>query len=262
MKISIPELSLVILVGPSGCGKSTFARKQFLPTEVVSSDVCRALVSDDENDQTATGDAFDLLHEIVRKRLSRGKLAVVDATNVQPESRKSIIELAREYHVLPVAFVFDLPERLCQDRNTLRSDRQFGPHVVRNQIQQLRRSLRGLEREGFRYVHKLSSAEEIEAVTIERQPLWNNKRDEHGPFDIIGDVHGCLDELLELMASLGYQVERAEKAFTVTPPDGRKMAFVGDLVDRGPATPDVLRLVMTMVNAGQALCVQAITTSN
>jgi len=186
MKISIPELSLVILIGPSGCGKSTFARKHFLSTEVVSSDVCRALVADDENDQTATGDAFDLLHEIVRKRLSRGKLAVVDATNVQPESRKSIIELAREYHVLPVAFVFDLSERLCQDRNTLRSDRQFGPHVVRNQIQQLRRSLRGLEREGFRYVHKLASPEEIEAVTIERQPLWNNKRDEHGPFDIIG----------------------------------------------------------------------------
>jgi len=255
MKISIPELSLVILIGPSGCGKSTFARKHFLSTEVVSSDVCRALVADDENDQTATGDAFDLLHEIVRKRLSRGKLAVVDATNVQPESRKSIIELAREYHVLPVAFVFDLSERLCQDRNTLRSDRQFGPHVVRNQIQQLRRSLRGLEREGFRYVHKLASPEEIEAVTIERQPLWNNKRDEHGPFDIIGDVHGCLNELLELMASLGYQVERSEKEFTVTPPDGRKLAFVGDLVDRGPATPDVLRLVMTMVSAGQALCV-------
>src|SRR5208337_480981 len=129
-------------------------------------------------------------HEIVRKRLSRGKLAVVDATNVQPESRKSLMELAHEYHVLPVAIVFDLSERVCQDRNTLRSDRQFGPHVVRNQIQQLRRSLRGLEREGFRYVHKLSSPDEIEAVTIERQPLWNNKRGEHGPFDIIGDVHG------------------------------------------------------------------------
>ena len=89
---------------------------------------------------------------------------------------------------------------------------------MRNQIQQLRRSLRGLEREGFRYVHKLSSPEEIEAVTIERQPLWNNKRDEHGPFDIIGDVHGCLDELLELMAALGYEVERNEKEFSVSLP--------------------------------------------
>jgi protein phosphatase len=255
MKISIPELSLVLLIGPSGSGKSTFGRKLFLPTEVVSSDACRGLVADNENDQSATGDAFDLLQEIVRKRLSRGKLTVIDATNVQPESRKPLVELAREYHVLPVAIVFDLSERICQDRNADRADRQFGPHVIHNQIQQMRRSLRGLEREGFRYVHKLGSPDEIEAVTIERQPLWNNRRDEHGPFDIIGDVHGCLDELLELMALLGYQVERSDKEFVITPPDGRKLAFVGDLVDRGPATPGVLRLVMTMVRAGQAFCV-------
>jgi len=198
MKISIPELSLVLLVGPSGCGKSSFARKHFLPTETVSSDFCRALVSDNENDQSATGDAFDLLHEIVRKRLARGKLTVVDATNVQPEARKSLIALAKEYHLFAEAIVFDLPERLCQDRNALRPDRQFGPHVVRNQSQQLRRSLRGLEREGIRHVFKLSSPEEVDSVTIERQPLWNNKKSEHGPFDIIGDVHGCFDELVEL----------------------------------------------------------------
>jgi protein phosphatase len=255
MKITIPELSLVVLIGPSGCGKSSFGRKHFLSTEVVSSDACRGMVSDNENDQSATNDAFDLLHAIVRKRLGRGRMTVIDATNVQPEARKSLVELAREYHVLPVAIVFDLPERLCQDRNVRRPDRQFGPHVVRNQIQQMRRSLRGLEREGFRYVHKLSSSEEVEAVTIERQPLWNNRRDEHGPFDIIGDVHGCLDELLDLMAALGYQVERQGAEFAVVPPEGRKLVFVGDLVDRGPATPDVLRLIMGMVAAGQAICV-------
>jgi protein phosphatase len=255
MKITIPELSLVVLIGPSGCGKSSFARKQFLPTEVVSSDACRALVSDNENDQSATNDAFDLLHTIVRKRLTRGRLTVIDATNVQPEARKSLVELAREYHVLPVTIIFDLPEKLCHERNAARPDRQFGPHVVRNQVQQMRRSLRGLEREGFRHIFKLTSPEDAEAVTIERQPLWNNRRTEHGPFDIVGDVHGCLDELLELMGSLGYQVDRNEKEFSVTAPEGRRLAFVGDLVDRGPATPDVLRLVMTMVAASQAICV-------
>jgi len=255
MKISIPELSLVVLIGPSGSGKSSFGRKLFLPTEVVSSDACRGLVSDNENDQATTNDAFDLLHTIVRKRLGRGRLAVIDATNVQPEARKSLVELAREYHVLPIAIVFDLPEKLCQERNESRPDRQFGPHVIRNQAQQMRRSLRGLEREGFRYVFKLSSPEEVDAVSIERQPLWNNRRDVHGPFDVIGDVHGCLNELLELMAALGYQVDRHDAALTVVPPDGRKVVFVGDLVDRGPATPDVLQLVMTMVNAGQAFCV-------
>jgi len=102
-QITIPELSLVVLIGPSGCGKSTFARKHFKPTEVISSDHCRALVSDDENDQAATKDAFELLHYIAAKRLLGGKVTVVDATNVQPEARKPLVALAREYHVIPVA---------------------------------------------------------------------------------------------------------------------------------------------------------------
>ena len=255
MKITIPELSLVVLIGPSGCGKSSLGRKYFLPTEVVSSDFCRGLVSDDENDQSATDDAFALLHTIVSKRLARGRLTVIDATNVQPEARKSLVELAREYHVLPVAIVFDVPEKLCHERNANRPNRQFGPHVVRNQKQQMHRSLRGLGREGFRHIFKLSSPEEVDAVEIERQPLWNNRRNEHGPFDVIGDVHGCMDELLELMAQLGYQVSRENDEFLVVPPEGRKLIFLGDLVDRGPAIADVLRLVMTMVAADQAICV-------
>lgn len=255
MKISIPELALVLLVGPSGSGKSTFGRKHFLPTEVVSSDAWRALVSDDENDQSATGDAFDLLHTIVRKRLARGRLTVVDATNVQPEARKTLIALAKEYHLFAEAIVFDLPERLCQDRNALRPDRQFGPHVIRNQSQQLRRSLRGLEREGIRHVFKLSSPEDVESTTVERQPLWNNRKAEHGPFDIIGDVHGCIDELVELMAKLGYTVESQGEEYSVSVPEGRKLVFVGDLVDRGPGVVKVLRLVSGMVRAGQAFCV-------
>jgi protein phosphatase len=253
--LAIPELSLVLLVGPSGCGKSSFGRKHFLPTEVISSDFCRGLVADNENDQSATGDAFDLLDAIVRKRLARGKLTVVDATNVQPEARKTLIELAREYHVFAVAILFDLPERLCQDRNASRADRQFGPHVVRNQLQQLRKSLRGLEREGIRYVFKLSTVEAVDSAVIERQPLWNNRKSEHGPFDIVGDVHGCIDELLELLGTLGYLVEMRDQQYAVRPPEARKLIFLGDLVDRGPGTPEVLRLVSSMVQAGQAFCV-------
>ncbi|MFL6306021.1 MAG: polynucleotide kinase-phosphatase [Candidatus Sulfotelmatobacter sp.] len=255
MKIAIPELSLVMLVGPSGSGKSYFARKHFLPTEVISSDFCRGLVSDDDNDQSATGDAFDILHAIIRKRLARGRLTVVDATNVQPEARKSLIELAREYHVFAVAIVFDLPEKLCQERNASRPDRQFGPHVVRNQCHQLRRGLRGLEREGIRYVFKPSSPAEVDVTTIERQPLWNNRKSEHGPFDIVGDVHGCFDELLELLDRLGYVITVDGDRHVVSPPEGRKLVFVGDLVDRGPGTPAVLRLVSALVEAGQAFCV-------
>src|SRR5215216_6711191 len=144
MTITIPELSLVVLIGPSGCGKSTFARKHFKRTEVLSSDFCRALVSDDENSQAATKDAFEVLHYIAAKRLAAGRLTVVDATNVQREARRPLLALAKEHDVLPVAIVLDLPERLCQERNRERPDRQFGPHVVRNHVRSLRQSLRGL----------------------------------------------------------------------------------------------------------------------
>jgi polynucleotide kinase-phosphatase len=255
VKITIPELSLVVLIGPSGCGKSTFARKHFKPTEVISSDFCRGLISDNENDQSATGDAFATLHFIARKRLARGLLTVIDATNVQPESRKPLVEIAREYHLLPVAIVLNLPERLCQDRNQSRPDRSFGPHVVRNQTKDLRRSLRGLEREGFRHVFTMSTVEEVDGAEVVRQPLWNNLKHEHGPFDVIGDVHGCFDELCGLLDKLGYSVAKTETSYSVTPPDDRKLVFVGDLVDRGPKIPDVLKLAMSMVEAGTALCV-------
>src|ERR1700731_4640488 len=242
MKLTIPELAVVALVGPSGSGKSSFARKHFRSTEILSSDFCRGLVSDDENDQAATKDAFEVLHFIAGKRLAAGKLAVVDATNVQSEARKPIIELARQYHCIPVAIVFDLPEKLCQERNRSRPDRNFGPHVIRQQSQQLHRSLRNLEREGFRRVHLLRSPEEVEAAEIQREPLWNNLKHEHGPFDIIGDVHGCFDELLDLLAELGYSVERSSngtlnRSVSVRPPEGRKAVFLGDLMDRGPKIP-------------------------
>ena len=255
MNITIPELSLVVLIGPSGCGKSSFARAHFKPTEVLSSDFCRGLVSDDENAQAATKDAFEVLHFIARKRLAAGRLTVVDATNVQPEARKPLVALAREFHVLPVAIVLNLPEKLCHERNQNRPDRQFGPHVVRNQSQQLRRSLRGLEREGFRHVFTLSTPEEVSSVSIVRQPLWNNLKHEHGPFDIVGDVHGCYEELSSLLGQLGYKIENGPDGPKATAPDGRKAVFVGDLVDRGPRIPDVLRLVMRMVAEGTALCV-------
>ncbi len=259
MKIPLPQLALVVLMGPSGAGKSTFARRHFLPTEVLSSDVCRGLVSDDENAQAATNDAFEVLHFIAAKRLAAGRLAVVDATNVQPDGRRQLVQLAREYHVLPVTMVFNLPERLCQERNRLRADRNFGPHVIRNQVSQLRRSLRGLAREGFRYVFELATPEEVDAVTIERMPLWTDKRGERGPFDIIGDVHGCADELKQLLTQLGYVVSDHQDGAWSGPvyrhPEGRKAVFVGDLVDRGPRVLDVVRIVRNMVACDAALCV-------
>jgi protein phosphatase len=254
MKITIPKLSLVVLIGPSGSGKSTFARKHFKGTEILSSDGCRGMVSDDENDQSVTKDAFEVLRFVAAKRLALGRLTVIDATNVQPEARKPLVAMARQYHCLPVAVALDLPERTCQERNTGRPDREFGPHVVRNQKSHLRRSLRGLRKEGFRHVFVLETPEEVEAATVERVPLWNDRTGEHGPFDIIGDVHGCCDELEELLGRLGY-VMSAEGGPFYAHPEGRRAIFVGDLVDRGPRILDTVRLVRRMVGGGSALCV-------
>lgn len=251
--LNIPELSLVVLIGTSGAGKSTFARKHFLPTEIVSSDFCRGLVSDDENNQAASADAFEVLHHIAGVRLRAGKLTVVDATNVKAEDRAELIRLARHWHVVPCAIVLNLPEKVCQERNENRSDRNFGNHVIRQQKEALRRNLRYLEKEGFRVVHILGSEQEVDDAEIKRQPLWNNLKHEKGPFDIVGDIHGCFDELCILLEKLGYTINKND--FTVTPPAGRKAVFLGDLVDRGPATPQVLKLIMNMVHQGAALCV-------
>ncbi len=253
MQLQIPELSLVLLIGPSGAGKSTFARRHFKPTEVLSSDACRAMVSDDENDQAVSREAFEVLHAIAARRLALGRLTVVDATSVRPEDRKPLVELARAHHCLPVAIVFDLPERICQEHNRGRSDRAFGPHVIRGQLAALRRSLRGLKREGFSHVHLFKTVEDVEAAVVERTPLYNNKKDELGPFDIIGDVHGCFDELVELLAQLGFEYTGPAGAWSH--PQGRKLIFLGDLVDRGPKIPEVVRLVMDSVAAGSAMCV-------
>ncbi len=261
MNINIPELSLVVLIGPSGSGKSTFAREHFLPTEVLSSDYCRGLVADDENDQTATPEAFELLHFIVAKRLAKGKLTVIDATNVKQEDRKPFITLARQYHCLPVAIVFNLPEKVCQQRNEERTDRDFGPHVIRNQRSQMRRSFRSLKREGFRNIFTFESPEEAGLVSIERVPLWTNRRKEHGPFDIIGDLHGCCDELEELLTQLGYSITGQVEDSDVwngpvwSHPEGRRAVFLGDLVDRGPRILDCVRLVRNMIQTGNAFAV-------
>jgi protein phosphatase len=255
-ELAVPELSLVVLIGVSGSGKSVFGRTHFRPTEVISSDFCRSLVADDENDQSATPDAFELLHYIIGKRLKAGRLTVVDATNVQPEARKQLVAVARDHDVLPVAIVLDVPASVCAARNAARPDRDFGAHVIRRQRDQLRRGLKGLAREGFRTVHTLRGGDEIADATITRTKLYTDLRHESGPFDVIGDIHGCRAELATLLTALGYTISSDHEGRAVgAHRDDRRAIFVGDLVDRGPDTPGVLRLVMGMVAAGDAFCV-------
>jgi protein phosphatase len=259
MQISIPDLSLIVLIGASGSGKSSFARKHFLPTEIISSDYCRSILADDENDQSVSGEAFELLHYIVAKRLKAGRLTVVDATSVKPEDRKPLLQIAKDYHCFAVAIAFDLPAQLCHDRNQQRGNRNFGIHVVERHRQNLRKSLRFLDKE-FRYAHVLKSVEEIDQVEFIRTPSWSNRKTETGPFDIIGDIHGCCDELEILLGKLGYQATPStETGFwnfpTYSHPEGRRVLFVGDLVDRGIRNMDTVKLVRNMIEANSALCV-------
>lgn len=255
--LAVPALSLVVLVGVTGSGKSTFAAQQFGPYETVSSDHCRGLVSNDPNDQGATKAAFELLHHLVGVRLRAGLLTVVDATNVQPAARRSLVDLARAHDVLPVAIVLDVPEDVCVARSRARADRSFGDGVVRRQRDQLRRSLKGLGREGFRTVHVLDGVDAVEQAVVERHPLRSDRRELTGPFDVVGDVHGCRAELETLLGRLGWELVRDAQGRPVDAvhPDGRTAVLLGDLVDRGPDSPGVLRLAMGMVAAGHALVV-------
>jgi protein phosphatase len=258
--IAIPDFALVVLIGASGAGKSSFAARNFLPTEVISSDACRGLVSDDETDQSVSADAFELVRAIAEKRLKHRRLTVIDATNIRSADRKAWVELARRWHALPVAMVLDPGVEACLAHNEGRADRPFGPSVVKRMVDELRRGLRGLQREGFRQVWTLGTETGIAAASVSRQPLWTDKRTDHGPFDIIGDIHGCAAELQLLLEKLGYGVAWSEaggaRSVAVTAPPGRKAVFVGDLVDRGPGSPDALRIAMSMAAAGDAYVVQ------
>ena len=255
MQLTLPELSLVVLMGPSGAGKSTFAAAHFKPTEVVSSDVCRALICDDPGDQSITAEAFDLLHTVVRKRLAAGKLTVVDATSVRPEDRRAYVEMAKAHHVLAVAIVLDMPPDLCAARNAQRVDRQVAEHVSHSHSETLRSHHAGLKHEGFRQISVFTAPEELTAVQVLRQKMPCNHRADAGPFDIIGDVHGCFEELVHLLERLGYAVDKNEAAPTAVHPGGRRALFLGDLVDRGPKPAAVLRLAMHMARHHGALCV-------
>lgn len=252
MRIEIPEFSLVAMVGATSSGKTTFANNKFKPTEVLSSDFFRAMVSDDENNQKVSGEAFDTLFYVAKKRLDLMKLTVIDATNLQQSSRKQIIDFARENNVHSVAIVLDVPENILLERNNARKNRKFPERVIRNHYNELRRCIRKLKREGFRYVYVLNSQEDIDNAEIVRTKLWNDKKEEHGAFDIIGDIHGCSGELKELLSKLGYKEN--ENGIPVHP-DGRKVIFLGDFCDRGYDNVGVLKTAMGMVKNGNAFSV-------
>lgn len=257
--IEIPDFCLLLLVGPTGSGKSTLARRAFAPHETLSSDAFREMVSGSADSAEATGDAFAVLRDVAARRLRRRLLTVIDATNLRSEDRREMIGVARAAYAPCVAVLLDAGKAEQLARNRERDDRRPRKAVLR-QIELARGAFKAMRKEGFTAVHRVDG-DQTATVAFSRVPLRTDRRAEAGPFDVIGDIHGCMPELLRLLSTLGYRVEDAlgtgtdGPRFSVSHPAGRRPVFVGDLADRGPASAEVLEFVMDTVRAGSTLAV-------
>ena len=173
--LDVPDPSLVVLVGAAGSGKSTFAARHFAPDEVLSSDAFRALVSGDPANQAATKPAFAALHRAVIARLRSRRLTVIDATNVQPHARRSLVARAAEAGVPVIAIVLDLPPDVVLARNAARPGAAAVPEpAVRAQLDALATTFAAdpaLAWSGFAGVHRLRTPAAVDAVVVRRVPV-------------------------------------------------------------------------------------------
>lgn len=248
MKISLPATTLLVLCGVPGCGKSTFTQNHFKETAVVSSDWCRALVSDYETKMAASREAFKLFRYTIERRLSLGRFTVADSTAITRRAREELLRIGRKYGFHVSLLIFNLPMEVCLARNAGRDRRVVRPVIARMQ-KMLRHTMRVVHQEGFDSVHVVTEEDlRVPSFGIE---IHRHQVTLPGPFDIIGDIHGCCEELKTLLVKLGYR-----RLFDhYTHPAGRKAVFLGDLTDRGPQSLDSFWLVKAMVDSGNALYV-------
>jgi len=250
IRIDIPHKGLVVLSGPAGSGKSTLAERYFTAEEIVSSDACRAIVGQGEGDMRASPQAFQLFYRRIEERLARAQLVVADSTALAPSSRRKLLAIARRHELPATLVVLAASLDTCLRRNAARR-RRVPARVIRRHVEQLAQSLAHVDQEGFDRVYVIpDEALRAGTVQIRRVPL-PVERPESGPFDIIGDIHGCFLELVELLERLGYRRRDSVMAH----PGGRMAVFLGDLTDRGPYNVSCILLVEAMVRAGAALYV-------
>ena len=152
--------TLVVLCGISGCGKSSLAARNFVPTQIVSSDECRALISDNPANQWASGRAFALLHFLVDQRLGFKRTTVVDSTALTRSARTALLKIARRNRARTMLVCLDMPIEVCLQRDAER-ERMVGEEVIRRQAEQFEHALRDVQDEAWDQIVVLS-AEEIE----------------------------------------------------------------------------------------------------
>jgi len=249
MILRYPTSALVVLAGPAASGKSTLAARLFRPTQILSSDALRAMVADDESDQEATEDAFGLLRHAVDRRLRRGLLTVVDATSLTARAREEALKLGRLHDVGVYLLVVSAPPEVCLERNAAR-ERRVPDEVVHRHARELVQTMRSAPLEGFTRIDTVDGAAPGDVqVMYTPQPVHQPER---GPFDLVGDVHGCFGELTELLGRLGY-VRGEDRLWRHA--QGRRPVLLGDIADRGPASHEVLRFAVEHVRARLALYV-------
>ncbi len=166
--IKLPRRTLLVLAGPAGSGKSTFARRRFSPTMIVSSDYCRALICDDENNQRVNRDAFDLFYYIIHKRMFQGRFTVADSTALQPEARQRLLDLAYRHGYLTCLLIFNVPEQISRNRNQQR-ERKVEEQVHGYHARLLQQTLQAAPHEGWNRLYILTP-EQIDTTTIEIEP--------------------------------------------------------------------------------------------
>lgn len=245
--VEIPENALVVMVGPAGSGKSTFAKNAF-GDAVVASDLCRYMVADTMEDMSVNDQAFHLYHTWIEQRLILGKLTVADATHVKDFARKKLLDLAAKYDRPTVALIIDAELERTHKWNLSR-ERQVPDFIVEKHTKEYEEALKVIETEGFSHVYLVDPMNppkihlgKVPAMVHAAAPGW----------DVIGDIHGCFDEFMNLTAKLGYLWTSGN---VLVHPRGRRLVFVGDFTDRGPKSVDVLRMVRRLVEDGDALAV-------
>ncbi|GIN84967.1 polynucleotide kinase-phosphatase [Heyndrickxia sporothermodurans] len=270
MQIKLPHSGIVLLIGPSNSGKTSLLNhwietKQILPTEVVGSDYFRILVGDvnyfdwtnmpkDEADaifnhyQQVSKEAFSLLDSAIESRSRLNKLTFIDATHLHSDDRKKYISIAKKHHIPCIGFILDVSQDILIERDEHRENPR-GKRRIKQQYQVFKREKRFLKNEGFAATYYINDAN----AKIIRQPNPIEIDIQNG-IDLIGDIHGCFDELILLLEKMGYQ--KNEKGL-YTHPTGRKFVSVGDIMSRGPHSLETMIFFLNHVKQGFAYMIDS-----